>query len=143
MKANAQFRALIAAVAMVSTGALAQSTATPPSPPTPKMAGDAALTRADNDYRAAQTACSAQPVAMRDQCLRDAKAKYDRAREMNGKNSKDGGNDSSGAGAGQTGGDNAGHGGAGGTSGGDNAGGAGRSSGSSGAGGAGGAGGPK
>ena len=99
MKTNGQFRSLIAAVAMVSTGALAQSTATPPSPPTPKMMGDAAMTRADSEYRAAQTACSAQPVAMRDQCLRDAKAKYDRAREMNGKNSKDGGNDSSGAGA--------------------------------------------
>ena len=143
MKTNGQFRPLIAAVAMVSTGALAQSTATPPSPPTPKMMGDAAMTRADSEYRAAQTACSAQPVAMRDQCLRDAKTKYDRAREMNGKNSKDGGNDSSGAGAGQTGGDNAGHGGTGGTGSGDSAGGAGNSSGSSGTGGAGGAGGPK
>ncbi len=105
MNTNWHLRSLIAAVAMASTaGAFAQSTATPPSPPTPKMTSDAA--RAESDYRTAKDACNAQPASTRDQCLRDAKTKYDRALNANpaatGKGSNDGGGTSTGSG--QTGG---------------------------------------
>ena len=103
MNRKSNLMAVIAAAALASAGALAQSpnTPTPPSPPapdmksspsanststmdsaapTPKMTGEDA--KADADYRAAQTACNSQPDSTRAQCLADAKAKFDRARTM-------------------------------------------------------------
>jgi len=86
--------AFVAAALASSAGVLAQSpnTPNPPSPaapdmtgspPTPKTSSDA---KVEADYRAAQTACNAQAAANRDQCLRDAKTKYDqdlRSGQMN------------------------------------------------------------
>jgi hypothetical protein len=103
--------------------------------PTPKMTGDA---KADADYRAAQTACNAQPDSTRQQCLLDAKAKFDRARTMSDSTSSapttpasksGGGSASSSTTGGTTAGDSGGH--------------SGGESGSSGASGAGGGTGPK
>lgn len=156
--------AFVAAALASSAGVLAQSpnAPNPPSPPAPDMTGNPQTpkmnsdSKVEADYRAAQTTCNAQPVANRDQCLRDAKTKYDqdvRAGRMNNgsrlttnkpmtNSNSGGGNGTSGAAgtAGDSGGHSGGTSGAGaGTAGGDNGGHSGGTSG--GAGGA--SGGPK
>jgi len=79
------------------------------------MTGDA---KADADYRAAQTACNAQPESTREQCLRDAQAKFDRARTMSDRtgsapttpaSKSGGGSASSGTSGGAAAGDSGGH----------------------------------
>ena len=77
--------ALVAAAFASSAGVLAQSpnAPNPPNPPAPDMAGNPTApkmssdSKVETDYRAAQTTCNAQPAANREQCLRDAKTKYD------------------------------------------------------------------
>jgi hypothetical protein len=86
MNPKSTILAAFVAAAFASSNAFAQSpnTPNPPAPPAPDMAGNAPSpkmspdTKVESDYRAAQNTCNGQPAATRDQCLRDAKTKYDR-----------------------------------------------------------------
>jgi hypothetical protein len=89
-----------------ATPASPPSAATPATPATPKMTPE----QAESEYRAAQTACNSQPADTRDQCLRDAKSKYDKALNKTGMAPKNEGGMSSGATSGQSGGTSSGQG---------------------------------
>lgn len=127
MNTRSRLCTALAAAAFLSTaGAFAQygttpstpaSPATPPSattpatPATPKMTAE----QAESEWRAAQTACNSQPAATRDQCLRDAKDKYDKALNKTGHSSgmapkSEGGTSSGGQSSGQSGGTSSGQG---------------------------------